>query len=127
MRKMPGDEPSIFLVLFSAAPSRNHKPTNRKLVMRLSDILANGSGQNIRDLWETTQSAGEMGPAPPGEYICHIVAGELETSRSNATPGYKLTFRVVEGDLVNREAYLSAFRFGMAFRELLNATGTPRG
>jgi hypothetical protein len=65
--------------------------------MNLNDILAAGSGGgNIRDLWDATDAAGEMGPLPPGEYIAHIIAGELETSRTNATPGYKLTFSVIE-------------------------------
>lgn len=65
--------------------------------MNLNDILAAGSGGgNIRDLWESTEAAGEMGPLPPGEYVAHIIAGELETSRTNATPGYKLTFSVIE-------------------------------
>ncbi|MFN9915143.1 MAG: hypothetical protein ACK53L_21320, partial [Pirellulaceae bacterium] len=27
-----------------------------------------------------------MGPLPPGEYVCRIIAGELESSRTNATP-----------------------------------------
>jgi hypothetical protein len=64
--------------------------------MRLSDILANGSGGSIRDIWNNTEAAGEMGPLPPGEYTAQIIAGDLETSRINSTPGYKLTFRVVE-------------------------------
>jgi hypothetical protein len=64
--------------------------------MRLTDILHNGDGGSIRDLWNTTEAAGEMGPLPPGEYTAHIVGGELETSRTNSTPGYKLTFRVIE-------------------------------
>jgi len=64
--------------------------------MRLTDILHNGGGGNLRDLWNTTVAAGEMGPLPPGEYTASIVGGELEASRANATPGYKLTFRVIE-------------------------------
>lgn len=65
--------------------------------MRLSDILSNGNGGgNIRDLWDSTESAGEFGPLPPGEYQAHVIAGELESSRTNATPGYKLTFKVCE-------------------------------
>ena len=65
--------------------------------MKLSDILNAGSGgDDIRDLWDTTDAAGEMGPLPAGEYTADIVAGELETSRTNSTPGYKMTFSVVE-------------------------------
>lgn len=63
----------------------------------LSEILAaSGGGDDIRDLWNTTDAAGEMGPLPAGEYIADIIGGELETSRMNRTPGYKLTFSVVE-------------------------------
>lgn len=64
--------------------------------MRLTDILHNGNGGSILDLWNKTEAAGEMGPLPPGEYTAHIVGGELEASRANATPGYKLSFRVIE-------------------------------
>jgi hypothetical protein len=64
--------------------------------MRLSNILANGTGREIRDLWNATEAAGEMGPLPQGEYVAHVISGELESSRTNSTPGYKLTFRVVE-------------------------------
>jgi hypothetical protein len=37
-----------------------------------------------------------MGTLPAGEYVAHVIAGTLEASRTNATPGYKLTFRVLE-------------------------------
>jgi hypothetical protein len=68
----------------------------------LSDILRNGNGNSIRDLWKTTEAAGELTPLPTGEYTAHIVAGDLEASRTNATPGYKLTFRVCEGPHAGR-------------------------
>jgi hypothetical protein len=71
--------------------------------MRLSDILSNGGGDDLRDLWSKTEAAGEMGPLPAGDYVCRIVAGELETSRTNKTPGYKLAFRVVDGPLAGRQ------------------------
>lgn len=64
----------------------------------LSDILAAGGGDNIRDLWDSTDAAGELGPLPPGEYTADIIGGELETSRTKSTPGYKMTFAVVEPD-----------------------------
>lgn len=63
----------------------------------LSDILAaGGGGDDIRDLWNNTDAAGEMGPLPAGEYIADIIAGVLETSRTKETPCYTLTFAVVE-------------------------------
>ncbi len=70
--------------------------------MKLSDILRDGAGDDIRDVWDSTEAAGEMGPLPPGEYVAHIKAGELETSRTNATPGYKLTFQVIDGEFAGR-------------------------
>lgn len=65
---------------------------------KLSDILAaNGNGGNdIRDLWNSTDAADDFGPLPAGEYVARILSGELETSKTNRTPGYKLTFEVVE-------------------------------
>jgi len=63
---------------------------------KLTDILAAGGGDDIRDIWDSTDAAGEMGPLKAGEYIAHIVSGELDSSRTKGTPGYKLTFSVVE-------------------------------
>lgn len=65
--------------------------------MRLSDIVAAGSGGgNIRDNWNNTAAAGDFGPLPPGEYIARIIDGKLKQSKKNVTPGYCLTFEVLE-------------------------------
>jgi hypothetical protein len=72
--------------------------------MRLSDILANGDGgEDMKRLWESTEAAGDFAPLPPGEYVAHVVAGELSASRTNATPSYKLTFKVIEGSSAGRQ------------------------
>lgn len=72
--------------------------------MRLSDILHNaGNADDLKQLWNNTEAAGELAPLPPGEYVAHIVGGSLESSRTNATPGYKLTFRVCEGPAEGRQ------------------------
>lgn len=42
---------------------------------------------------------------PAGTYVCRIVSGELGTSKANATPGYKLTFRVLEGEHAGRQVW----------------------
>lgn len=76
---------------------------------KLSDILSNGGGDDIRDLWGSTDAADEGGPLPPGEYVAHIVDGVLETSRSKGTPGYTMTFKVVEGDHVGRRFWHSCW------------------
>ncbi len=65
--------------------------------MKLSDILSSGSGGgNIHDDWNAASPADDFGPLPPGEYIARIIAGILKQSRSNGTPGYGLTFEVLE-------------------------------
>ena len=65
--------------------------------MRLSDIIANGTGGGtIRDAWDSTTAAGDFGPLPPGGYVACIISGEIKQSKSNATPGYSLTFEVIE-------------------------------
>lgn len=65
--------------------------------MRLSDILANSNGNgNIGDIWNNSTAAGEFGPMPRGEYLARIISGEFRTSRANETPGYVLTFEVLE-------------------------------
>ena len=65
--------------------------------MKLSDIIAAGTAGNIRDSWESTQAADDFGkPLAAGEYIARIVDGELKQSKANQTPGYSLTFEVIE-------------------------------
>lgn len=72
--------------------------------MRLSDILSNGGeGDDLKRLWQETEAAGELTPLPAGEYVAHVVGGTLEASRSNATPGYRMTFRVCEGPFKGRQ------------------------
>lgn len=77
--------------------------------MRLSDILSNGSGNNdLKKLFSETQAAGELTPLPAGEYAAHIINGQFETSRKG-TPGYKLTFRVIEGEYAGRLFWLDCW------------------
>jgi hypothetical protein len=65
--------------------------------MRLSDILSqsNGGG-NIRDAWNNSTVAADFEPLPPGEYVARIVSGEIKKSRRNSTPGFSMTFEVIE-------------------------------
>jgi len=69
----------------------------------LTDILHNGQAEALRDAWDNTEAAGELTPLPGGEYVARITAGELENSRTNSTPGYKLTFKVCEGEFTGRQ------------------------
>jgi len=76
---------------------------------RLSDILANGNRAQLSKAWDTTQAAEEFAPLPAGEYVAHIISGELFTARTNRTPGYKLCFRVVEGEHARRQFWLDVW------------------
>ncbi len=69
---------------------------------KLQDILRNGEADRLRESWESTEAAGELTALPKGEYVAHIVAGTLENGKSRGTPGYKLTFRVCEGEYAGR-------------------------
>lgn len=75
----------------------------------LSDILRAGNGDTLRKLWETTEAAGDFAPLPAGEYVAHVTAAELFNSRSNSTPGVKLTFRVAEGEHAGRLVWLDCW------------------
>lgn len=71
---------------------------------KLSDIL-NGHGGGFNDVWNNTQAAGDFGPIPKGEYECDLIAGELESSRTKGTPGYRLTFAVRDGEFAKRRVW----------------------
>ena len=64
----------------------------------LSDILRAGDRDRIASTWKSTQAADDFKPLPGGEYIARIENGEFEASRTKGTPGYKLTFLVIEGE-----------------------------
>ncbi len=70
---------------------------------RLSDILNGGAG-NFDDTWNSTPAAGDFAPLPKGVYVCHCIGGDLERSLKG-TPGYKLTFQVIEGEFSGRKLW----------------------
>jgi hypothetical protein len=73
---------------------------------KLVDILSqNGERQRLEKTWNETQAAAEFAPLPPGEYTFRILTGELFTSKSRGTPGYKLTLEVTEGEHEGRRAW----------------------
>ena len=88
---------------------------------QLSEILR-GSHSVIASAWETTEAAKDFVPLPAGEYIAHIISGELFNSKSNNTPGYKLTFKVIEGDYEGRhfwsDCWLTEAALPMTKRDL---------
>jgi hypothetical protein len=88
----------------------------------LTDILRNGDRESLSAAWASTEAAEDFAPLPPGEYIARIVSGELFTSKTKGTAGYKLTFRVIEGPHQNRQfwhdIWLTAAALPMAKRDL---------
>jgi hypothetical protein len=63
---------------------------------KLSDILRGGENA-IRAAWNSTQAAADFLPLPSGLYTARIISGQLFTAKSG-TPGFKLTFKVLEGE-----------------------------
>ncbi len=92
---------------------------NRK---SLSDILREGDRQSLSRAWGETQAAEDFAPLPTGEYVARIVGGELFTSKTKGTAGYKLAFRVLEGDHQGRQfwhdVWLTPAALPMAKRDL---------
>jgi len=88
----------------------------------LSDILREGDRQNLSRVWGETQAAEDFAPLPSGEYVARIVGGELFTSKTKGTAGYKLAFRVVESDHQGRQfwhdVWLTPAALPMAKRDL---------
>jgi hypothetical protein len=88
----------------------------------LSQILNDNDRTKLKQAWNDTQAAGELAPLPPGEYVAHILSGELDTAKTG-TLGYKLTFTVVEGEHVGRrfwhDIWLTPAALPMAKRDLV--------
>ena len=87
----------------------------------LTDILRNGSADALQKSWDSTEAAKDFMPLPAGDYTCHITAGELYQSKTG-TPGYKMIFKVIDGEHVNRlvwhELWLTPAALPMTKRDL---------
>ena len=87
----------------------------------LTDILRNGDRDILARAWAETAPADDA-PLPAGEYIARVTNGELFNARANGTPGYKLTFRVLEGEHQGRhlwhDIWLTPRALPMAKRDL---------
>jgi hypothetical protein len=87
---------------------------------RLTDILRDGAG-SLRDQWDATEAATDFVPLPAGTYTARVVSGELFSAKSG-TPGYKLAFRVLDGEHVGRQfwhdLWLTAAALPMTKRDL---------
>ena len=88
---------------------------------KLTDVLAESEGSLLRQ-WNETEAAEDFAPLPGGEYVARIIAGELCASRTNSTPGYKLTFKVLDGEHTGRQfwhdIWLTPAALPMAKRDL---------
>jgi hypothetical protein len=88
----------------------------------LSDILRDNDRDSLSRSWDETEAASDFAPLPAGEYVARIISGELFTSKTNATPGYKLTFRVLDGEHAGRQfwsdVWLTPAALPMAKRDL---------
>lgn len=87
----------------------------------LSDILPRADREKLQDAWDSTRAADDLGPPPAGEYHCRILSGELFTAKAG-TPGYKITFEIIDGDHAGRRAWhdiwLTPAALGLAKRDL---------
>lgn len=88
----------------------------------LSDILHYGERDNLSRAWGETEAAEDFAPLPSGEYVARIIGGDLFTSKNKGTAGYKLAFRVLEGDHQGRQfwhdIWLTPAALPMAKRDL---------
>jgi hypothetical protein len=89
---------------------------------KLSDILLNSEHESLARNWDSTEAADDLTPLPPAEYTCRVLSGELFTSKSRHTPGYKLALEVTEGEHEGRrcwhDIWLTPAALPMAKRDL---------
>jgi hypothetical protein len=87
---------------------------------KLSDIL-DGGRETLQKAWDNTAPAADFAPLPAGTYVARVLSGELVTAKSG-TPGYKLCFRVLEGEHTGRQfwydVWLTPAALPMAKRDL---------
>ena len=88
----------------------------------LSEILHQGDRENLSRAWGETEAAEDFAPLPAGEYVARVLSGELFVSKTKGTAGYKLAFRVLEGDHQGRQfwhdVWLTPAALPMAKRDL---------
>jgi hypothetical protein len=76
------------------------KSTRRSLV----DVLHGNSRDELARQFDEAEAAGELTTLPKGEYRCLVASGELVESKSG-TPGYSLTFAVLDGEHKSRKVW----------------------
>ena len=88
---------------------------------RLTEIIQGHAHEELTRAWRDTEAAGDFEPLPAGVYVAHVVRGELFTA-GTGTPGFKITFRVAEGEYEGRhvwhDVWLTPAAMAMAKRDL---------
>lgn len=90
---------------------------------RLTDLFNNDDTKKaaISKAFDSATAAGDFEPLPAGVYVAHVINGELTNAKSG-TAGYKLTFRIIEGEHANRQfwhdIWLTPAAIPMAKRDL---------
>lgn len=72
---------------------------------RLSDIFQPRAKEQAAQAWNKTEAAEDFMVVPPGSYVCRAVNGTLVNSKTKGTPGYRLAFKILEGDYADRLVY----------------------
>jgi hypothetical protein len=89
---------------------------------KLCDILRGDTRDKLNHAWGATKAAEDSVPLPAGDYIAHIVDGTGTTARTTGPSGYKLTFKVIDGDHAGRlfwhDVWLTEAALPMAKRDL---------
>ncbi len=88
---------------------------------KLTDILDGNGRGNLSKAWGEAKAADDFAALPAGEYIAHITDGQISTAKTG-TPGYKLTFKVLDGEHTGRmfwhDIWLTPAAMPMAKRDL---------
>jgi hypothetical protein len=89
---------------------------------KLSDILHNSDRERLNKAWSETKAAQDLAPLPSGMYIARVIDGTATTAKTG-TLGFKLTFRVLEGEFAGRlfwhDLWLTEAAMPMSKRDLL--------
>jgi hypothetical protein len=89
----------------------------------LSDILRGGAGGDwINGNWGDIPPAPDFGPIPPGRYLAYAVDGS-PFNAGTGTPGYKVTFEIIEGDCKGRRTWYDIWLTGAAQRVAVRDLG----
>lgn len=75
---------------------------------RLTDILNNGSADQLRNQWDRTEAAADFVPLPGGSYEAHVESVQLFNAKTG-TPGVKIQFRVCDGEHTGRFVWHDAW------------------